>query len=157
VSLTSLYYRAATHGRLTMPAGHLSNPNDLAQVLLMGVPFWFLMGASSERAPFRRIIAGACVLPILYVILLSGSRGVLLALVILGATFYWRLSIGKKLALALPMMLAMVVALVALPQDVRDRYKTIFTGGDARDVKYDDDTTVEAVAQASAAQRKQLL
>src|SRR5262249_516027 len=103
VSMMSIYYKASTHGRIMMPLGHLSNPNDLAQVLLMGVPFWFLMAVNSDHTPFRRVIAGACVLPILYVILVAGSRGVFLALLILTAILYWGLSLTKKLALTLPL------------------------------------------------------
>jgi O-antigen ligase len=152
VSLMSIYYRASTRGRLMMPSGHLSNPNDLAQVLLMGIPFWFLMTVKTDNVPFRRVIALLCIPPVLYAFLLAGSRGALLALVAVIVIVFWRLSLTKKLMLGLPMLVMVPIALVVMSPEVRDRYKTIFIRDDT---KYDDEYL--NTAQESASQRKYLL
>src|SRR4051794_25460871 len=64
-----------TSGRLFLSEGKFQNPNDLAQIMLMGLPFlWMIVRDSSQNLLFRIppfLLSGL----VFYVMLKTGSRG----------------------------------------------------------------------------------
>jgi hypothetical protein len=145
----SLYFRSTVEdGRLQLPAGMLTNPNDLAQVLLLGMPFLVFMMIRKNGFPFQRVFAGMCLLPLFIVLFKTGSRGGLLTLAVLSALSFARAPLATKVKLAGAVTLIAVICLPLLPQNIRDRYRTVYTN---------ETVTDESVAQESTEERYQLL
>lgn len=62
----------AVYGRLTLEQGTLSNPNDLAQLLLIGLPFVALVALLPSQGGFRRPVVYLCCFAVLLVTLVYG-------------------------------------------------------------------------------------
>ena len=144
-----LYFRATGEdGRLQLPAGMLTNPNDVAQVILLGMPFLVFMMIRKRGFPFQRIFAGLCLLPLFIVLFKTGSRGGLLTLAVLSLLSFARAPLATKVKLAGAVILIAVICFPLLPQNIRDRYRTVYTNETDTDV---------SVAQESSEERYQLL
>ncbi|MCU1274392.1 MAG: O-antigen polymerase [Bryobacterales bacterium] len=144
-----LYFRNTVEdGRLRLPDGMLSNPNDVAQVLLMGMPFLIFMMIRKHGLPFQRILAALCLLPLFIVLFKTGSRGGLLTLAVICLLSFARASLASKVKLAGAVMLIAAICVPLLPQNIRDRYRTVYTK---------ETVTDESVATESSEERYQLL
>jgi O-antigen ligase len=126
----------------------LTNPNDLAQVLLIGMPFLVFMMIRKNGFPVQRTLAGLCLVPLFIVLFKTGSRGGLLTLVVLSLLSFARAPLATKIKLAGAFTLIAAVCLPLLPQSIRDRYRTVYTNQTATD---------ESTAQDSTEERYQLL
>src|SRR5260370_14264792 len=93
LALTSLLLGDSNQGRLlTDVNGKFSNPNDLAQALLMGLPFWVFMARNPNRTPFRQVIPLAFIGLLLFVLVRTGSRGGFIAFCVLLPVVIWNVS-----------------------------------------------------------------
>jgi O-antigen ligase len=115
-------------GRIYLSHGTLSNPNDTAQLLLMGIPFWYLMMVTKEHNAIRRMFAFFCVLPVLKILLATGSRGALLAVVSMMLVVFWRATLQSKLKWTVIGAVGFVAVFLVLPSSLRNRYATMFGG-----------------------------
>ena len=114
------------NGRLFLERGRFANPNEMAQALLLGMPFWWAIYANS-RSLFAKLCGAGALAAMMYVISKTGSRGALISsLVILGFMFLRATAIGKMKLLFGAGMLLLVAALL-LPGALRARYQTFFT------------------------------
>ena len=157
VAMICLAVGISVEGRLALPRGFLENPNDLAQLLLLGLPFWLLVSMGKSTVPFRRIVAGVWIVPILFVIVQTGSRSAVVALAVLGIVVFRNFSFANKIKLALIGLLAVTLGLVFLSDELRNRY-VIFIGGPDSEAEAGDafaGSTLQAVA--SSEQRLALL
>lgn len=115
---------AHIYGNVFQPriAGPLGDPNFFAQILLIAVPFALFLarGAASRRL---RLLGGGAVLIILAAILLSYSRGAMLALIVMTFITLIVLRVGWKRMLAGGILFA--AALVLVPRGVTERFATI--------------------------------
>ncbi|HEY1339223.1 MAG TPA: O-antigen ligase family protein [Bryobacteraceae bacterium] len=148
----ALYFRQTVRGRIIVPNTALTNSNDIAQVLLMCVPFLVLLTLRGNNLVMR-VFAALCVPPVFVVILKTGSRGALIAIAISGLLLFWHAPMTGKIKLAVLGVGAMVVFAFFLPSTVRSRYLTIFGGGTSSVP----DESDEESAIASAHERKALL
>ena len=112
--------QAGETGRMSLEVGTISNANDFAGFLLLGLPFlvWVVM---SGRRPLARLAAFVAVSYGLYAVLACGSRGALLgiAAALLFFTFAARTRHRVTFWLVIPVIA--LVAFVALPQGVTNR------------------------------------
>jgi O-antigen ligase len=138
-------------GRLVLGQGVLANPNDLAQLLLMGVPFLLLMAMSKGRLPLRRPVATICIGGVLLVTAATGSRGALTAFACLMLVMFLNFSMGAKLRLLGGLALIAPLMIMSLSADQRQRYLTIFGG------ELDAEQPVDVSALESTQQRVFLL
>lgn len=118
------------HGRLSME-GTFGNANDLATMLLFGLPCWGLIYGSGWGGFPRKILAAAVIAFYIWLVLETGSRGGLLALLAILALAWLRFSMAKKIV---SMGLAGVLGLAVvayLPESTRDRYRSWSPGPDA--------------------------
>ena len=143
-----LGYRS--YERLSLPGGYLSNANDFAQVLLVGMCFLPVILANSKSI-VRRIIVAIGTVFFLYVILSTGSRAALLTAVLVAALVALHASPMRKVAFVAAFLAIGLGALVLAPRAMRDRLATLL-GGDQEDM-----TTLQQVAVDSAAGRKDML
>ncbi len=136
-------------GRLS---GTLGNPNDLAAVLVVGLALsWFIF--SSVR-PLGRVALCLTTAPILLALLQTGSRGGMLALLILGVTVFARLPMSGRISMFAICCVGVLVAGITLQRSLLLRYETFFTPEDETNEQYLQD---EESAVASTASRTQLL
>ena len=147
--LMAFYFRTTTEdGRMGLPTGMLTNPNDMAQVILLGMPYWLFMALRRGRVPFLRILAVICMLVMLIVLLKTGSRGGLMTFAALSLVIFLFASMANKLKLAAGLVLLVAICLPLLPQSLRDRYRTV----------YSDQVTTDLIqAHESTQERYQLL
>lgn len=138
-------------GRFSFVSGTFANPNDFATLLLMGLPFCLLVARTRRGVSVFRV---ACVLGLVLIpitVVRTGSRGGLLALVLMFALYFISVPTLQKIPLAMGALLLGVVALVFASSSALERYRTIFVGSD---VTYHN--SVEASAAESTRTRKEL-
>jgi len=118
------------HGRLAME-GMYGNSNDLATMLLFGLPCWGLIYGSGRGGFARKVLAATAIAFHIWLVLRTGSRGGLLALLAILMIAWLRVSVAKKIAsLGLAGVLG-VTAIAYLPESTRDRYSSWSSGPNA--------------------------
>src|SRR6185295_6002106 len=112
-----LYFRFTIEdGRLGLPIGMLSNPNDLAQVILIGMPLWLLMITIRSGFLLQRIFASLCVVPLVLVLFKTGSRAGLVTFALLSVLTFFRISLPNKVKLICAVLIVIGVCYPLLPQ-----------------------------------------
>jgi putative inorganic carbon (hco3(-)) transporter len=112
-------------GRLAiMGSSRLDNPNDLAFVLLLGMPLCFRYMRSGGGGLFRKCTGGASLLAIAACFLKTGSRGGMIGFLAMVLVVFLRSSLSGKGKIVLAGVALYLMALVLLPGYVRQRYLT---------------------------------
>jgi O-antigen ligase len=133
-----------------LPSGYLSNANDLAQVLLVGLCFLPIL-LSNSKSMLRRGFVGAGVVFFLYVILSTGSRAALLTAVLVAVLGTLHTSAIRKFALIGAFCAVGIGTLLFAPGAARSRLATLFSDSQ------EDSTELDQIARESAAGRKNML
>jgi O-antigen ligase len=118
-------------GRLVLSRGRFTNPNDLAQILLMGLPFWWYVAMNPNLKPSRRVLAYLAMIPIFMAMSKTGSRGALIAALVVGLVLFWRSSMSRKVLIMAGVVVLVVLSAVLLPSTIKERYFTFFEMNDA--------------------------
>ncbi len=113
-------------GRLTMTTGQYSNPNDLAQIMLLGMCFVPALGTWLRNQGLTWF-GYAMMVPFLYTVAITGSRAALLTTGLLALVLLVFASPGKKLLLVIAMPL-LGMALLAFSGTARLRLATLTSG-----------------------------
>ena len=132
------FFGGDTGGRLTLFQGSFSDPNEYAVTLLMGLPYWILIARTAQNK-VGRILAYICVLPILLTFLYTGSRGGMIALLVLAVVSLIQMSFSQRLAFCVAAGLLFMLSGVLLPHYIQQRFFTFF--------KADVDNTLDAKYQ----------
>lgn len=156
LSVYTFFVGEMVQGRLELKYGKFANPNDLAQVLLMGLPFWWLAAANPASDRIRRIGAAAVGIVALTVMARTGSRAALLATAVTMLVFFFKASNRARLVLAAGAVLGVAIAAGTLPDELRIRYFTLFQADSNEPMSEDGQARVEA-AVGSAYARTHLL
>lgn len=135
--------------RLAFEAGTLGNSNDLATLLVLGIPFFLVPVFSKASSPFRKIGALALCAMTLIVVIKSASRGSLLALITILVVLFWTTSFAGKVKLGLVTVVMLLVFFAVTPREVLSRYVTIFGDSTSND-------QIAASAQESSLARRLL-
>jgi len=140
-------------GRLFLPQGKFANPNEMAQALLIGIPLWASKLSSAREHP-KKLFAIAVIGVMLVTVFRTGSRGAMIAFVVMVALMFLRASVmGKTQMLVGGVVLAMFLV-GAMPGRLVSRYKTIASD----DVEDDEmDSGMRESALTSSQSRKELL
>ena len=118
-------------GRFSLVSGTFGNPNDFATLLLLGLPFCLLVVRTRSGLSVLRV---ACFLALLFVpvtVVRTGSRGGLIALVVLFLLYFFSVPSLQKIPLAVGALVLAVVSVLVSSSDALERYKTLFLTGDA--------------------------
>jgi len=92
--------------------GIFHDPNDLALILVTVLPFLFNVCIAREERSSLRAASGLAVVPMVYCIFLTNSRGGWLALAVMAVAYIFVHLRNKRLALvAVPAVLALIFAL----------------------------------------------
>ncbi|HUF17802.1 MAG TPA: O-antigen ligase family protein [Thermoanaerobaculia bacterium] len=115
--------QAHIYGSVFQPriAGPLGDPNFFAQALLIPLPFMILVGATKARRE-KLLWLGASAI-VLLTVMMTYSRGAMLALAVMGALLWKTLHVSWKATLGVAALLLCVVLL--LPATVTERVLTI--------------------------------
>ena len=125
VVVMGLTEAGAVGGRLSVGEVSLSNPNELAATLVLALPFcgWYVLG--SGRTLFLRVPMAGLTAWALFMLLRTGSRMGLLALLGVAAVVLY-ISRGRLRVLLLGVTLALGLAAVFfLPKTIQQRFETI--------------------------------
>jgi O-antigen ligase len=140
-------------GRLFLPQGKFANPNEMAQVLLIGIPLW-MARITETKVPFRKAFAAGVILIMLMTVFRTGSRGAMVAFVVMMLFVFLRASVMDKGRMLLGGIFMMGLILVTMPGSLISRYKTVAS----EEVDDDEmDAGMRDSAYASSSSRKELL
>ena len=139
-TIVALSFNARLEGRLVMKSGYLSNPNDFAQILLVGMCFLPVISASRSRMATWFVWLST---PLLMIALyLTGSRAVLLTLLAVGVIVFFYASPGRKLVLLCAVVLC-VAGFFSVASTSRNRLTALFTNAQP----YEQDNEANASTQ----------
>ena len=124
-ALMSIPWGAYPSGRLSLMNGSYYDPNYYAMCLGAIAPFFWAMAAGS-RSIFVKIIGWTSLIPVLVTFARNGSRGSMFGFLIMLVVLFFISSAQAKILIAAATFVAVVVALVAMPEYLRERYFTIF-------------------------------
>ncbi len=156
VIILAVVLSRTTMGRFAVGGtGSLSNPNELASRLLMGVCFCLFVVSAERGFSVKRILI-LCAIPVgLILALRTGSRSGLLTLIVLFLMLIARVSLNKKVLLLGGAAALVAVVMFFLPTDAAERYATMFSTRE--DIAGTDATDEQKIAVNSSAQRRRLL
>jgi O-antigen ligase len=139
-------------GRMALLGGSLGNANDLAMMLLMGVPVCLFV---IRTKPGRSLFKLACVAMIFLIpatVATTGSRGGLVTMAIMFILYFLPLPISQKVVVILSVLILAVCAVALSTRSALDRYKAIFASSDQAQL-----SDSERSALDSSELRKELL
>mgnify|MGYP000415724637 CR=1 FL=1 len=111
--------------RLQLVAGTMSNSNDYAALMVIILPFVTLFVIAPGVAVLTRLAAALVFIYGLYLILATGSRGALVALVVTAIYALFRLPLAAKIAGLLLLSVLAVLLWSFLPDRITTRLRTI--------------------------------
>ena len=156
IELLSFFFgtsdQARAVGRFSLLYGTFANSNDFATLLLMGLPFCLLVVRASKRPSVLKVASFLGLLLVPITVVRTGSRGGLLALVIMFVVYFFSVPALQRVPLAVGALLLAVVAMVSSNEAALERYKTIFQNPDGTYYA----NTVEGSAALSTHSRKEL-
>jgi O-antigen ligase len=124
-ALESFIWGGSYFGRQILYRGNYHDPNEYALILLMCVPFWWLMSASA-KSPFGKLLPLACTIPIFYIFMRTGSRGAIIGLGAMLLIIFAKASFSRKILIASATVVTVISGLAMMPDYIRARYLTYF-------------------------------
>lgn len=151
VTIALLSFQLSTDqlGRLVLTISTLSNPNDLATFLLVGLPCCLFVAGDSSRNIALRILVALASVRIVWMLFRTGSRGGLVAFGIVILFMVIFMKGAKRRLLVAALVIGALAAPLILPGHITSRYMTLFSD----DVDYNEPDRMLEFAQGSQAMR----
>ena len=145
-------------GRLFLPNGKFSNPNEMAQALLLGMPLWWMM-LETTGSIVKKAFSAAVLFLMLIMISKCGSRGAMISFIAVVLVVFLRASIMSKMKLIIGGFVILAILVALMPGRLLRRYTTFSEDQDEGTyvVGDDYDPYLEASAIASVRSRRELL
>jgi hypothetical protein len=134
-------------GRLFLPNGKFSNPNEMAQALTLGLPLMWVVFNETKSIGVKVFSSGVMFLMLL-MISKCGSRGALITMVVVVLTVFLRASLMGKTKLLIGGALLIAILVGTMPGKLLRRYKTMGQEDDDQVTMAGDD--YDAALQGSA-------
>src|SRR5205823_7882084 len=122
--LIAIFWGTTETGRLFLPRGKFSNPNEMAQALLLGLALWWLVFQNARSGPMK-VLAMIVMLFMVITISKTGSRGALIGFAVLIASIFFRSSIAGKLKIIIGGFILLVFLVTTMPKKLLNRYATL--------------------------------
>jgi O-antigen ligase len=152
-----LAFGSTESGRLMLPGrGKFANPNDLAAILVIALPFWWFILTSARTSRVGRVFALPTMGVMLVVMLKTGSRGGMLGCLAVVAILFLSSPFVYKLQIAGAVLVLGVLAALFMPASLKERYFTVFEAGDETH-QTEADSNLEQSAVSSAFARRETL
>ena len=116
-------FGSSDNGRPFSVQGKFANPNEMAQALLLGLPLWGAMMVISKSFP-GKVFAAGVVLLILATTFRTGSRGAMIAFLVMILMLFLRAPIMRKVQIIMALVVFLGVVLTTMPGSLISRYKT---------------------------------
>jgi O-antigen ligase len=114
-------------GRLSLPfSGTFSNPNYLAAAMCMGLLFWWFVVHNPKERKVSRVIGIGAMAALIVVIVETGSRGALLALLVTIPFLMVQYSMANRLRIGAVLALMMLLGFMLAPGLVVTRFSLLF-------------------------------
>lgn len=139
-------------GRVALLGGTLGNANDLAMMLLMGVPFCLFVVRTRPGKSFFKLACLAAILFIPATVATTGSRGGLVTMALMFILYFLPLPATQKIGVAVGALMLAVFAITWSTRSALDRYKAIFSSSDQAQSSESERSALE-----SSGLRKELL
>jgi hypothetical protein len=130
-------------GRFELTGTTMSDPNDYAAQLILVLPCLLLVVLSS-RSVASRIVAAAILLYGIFLVLMTGSRGGLVAIGAAVLFCLWKLRPGQKVVAAAIVLLLTCLAIFVLPKQIQLRFSATFRSAESADADPDVERAVES-------------
>jgi len=111
-------------GRLSLPGSRYANANEMGWTLLIGLVFQgflYLRGGTARKAT-----AVVLMIPVFIAIAKTGSRGAVLGAGMLFLFVFFQASAGVRARLIVAVPILLVVLVLVVPSELRNRYTTLF-------------------------------
>jgi hypothetical protein len=144
---------ASAEGRLMMNSGRFGNPNDLAFVLLLGIPLWLRYMGAAGAGQIRKAAGVVALSAILACLFRTGSRGGMSAFLVMVLVVFLRASASGKLRIAAASILVCSIGFAVLPRYLRQRYLT-FEKADVQNIEGEVGRYAVGAAASSALERE---
>jgi O-antigen ligase len=131
-------------GRLALLGGTLGNANDLAMMLLMGVPFCLFVIRTRPGKSFFKLACLAMILFIPATVATTGSRGGLVTMAVMFILYFLPLPATQKIGVAVGVLILAVCAIALSTRSALDRYKTIFSSSDQAQLSESERSALES-------------
>jgi O-antigen ligase len=128
---------AEIRGRLELNGTSVSDPNDYSAQLILLLPFLLFVFLSKWRTPMIRASAAIVAVYGLFLILSTGSRGGLAAVVVALLFLVSKLRLGQKIMVGLIVLVLSLGSMAMLPQRILFRFSTIFGSPDTQNMDQD--------------------
>jgi O-antigen ligase len=145
-----------SQGRLTFPVGLYSGPNEVAMAMLTGCVYWWWMVYKPPRSLSRRFLSLLCLLPLLYVLPRTASRGALVAALLIVPFLVLRSATRGKIVVLTVVMATLFAFAAFLPDQIKARFETLFPQDATQSADSQDASTQES-AMTSTQERLYLL
>jgi O-antigen ligase len=140
--------------RLNVGWGTLGNANDLANVLLIGLPFCIYVVTDRRRGIVLRLWFLVIAVVSVLTALKTGSRGALVAMILLGAFAFVKASPASKVVIAIVFVVFSGSLPFLLSPELKARYMTILqTGNSDAAAAAAQDANVKSALQSTEARR----
>jgi O-antigen ligase len=116
--------------RFQFEAGSLSNPNELANHFLIGLPLAWITGAGRNRFSVKALVRLGVLVSALIILAKTGSRGGFLIAIIMGITLLLTFTFANKVKLLIIGTLGLFLAVAVSPRSAIERYRTIMGDSD---------------------------
>lgn len=145
-------------GRLALPVGMYSGPNELAAAMVLGILYLLYTATDLQMSVLRRSLSALMVIPLFWVMLRTGSRGALVCVGMLILMLILRQRLVMRITLLFVSGLVVLLSLVILPNTLKLRYSVLLGHSiEAESVSTDQEADRLIEASGSANQRVQLL
>lgn len=149
LALLALKFGNTSTGRLFLDQGKLANPNDMAQMFLVGLCCLWMVVRSERLITFKRVAAVTSMFVVSYAFLRTGSRGGMIAFAVVALLIMMDASGRAKVFVPLICILMALVLTVAMPDSLKQRYLT-FTVEDLDEESVENEMNVTAVASTES-------
>ena len=154
-ALLGFFFASMESGRLEMVSGSFRDPNEYAMTMLMGLPLLAFMVRTGNTA-VRIAAVGMMVLNVL-IFLETGSRGGMIALLVMGFILFWSVSPAKKIAVAIVAVVLIPLSFLILPSYLQKRYFTFFEADESGPMSSQERMRLQGADVASTEGRMELL
>jgi hypothetical protein len=147
IVLMAFVRRVDLGGRLAISDFGLGNSNYIALHILYGLPFLFFMAIHSGAFSWQRLAAFGAILAACWAVILTGSRGGFVGIILGMVILLWFLPYEAKAKMVGVGTIVLLLTVPLVPEHIRTRYLTVFSDEHAEEDGQDS-------AVASAEQRR---
>ncbi|MEZ5396550.1 MAG: O-antigen ligase family protein [Bryobacterales bacterium] len=128
------------------------NPNDLAFLILFGLPLSLWVVFDKRARAWQRILFLAGVVIALPVLVRTGSRAGIIVIAVVALYLFWRVSAGNRIRMVVAGALLVPIAIAVVPRELIVRYSTMFSAQSQADPLENDVSAEDELTASSAAE-----